>query len=142
MLAELIRSLVAGRITNDVFEKAVPRHSKDSAVGAVYADGAWGLYDDLREHRLKGRWRLSKANRHEVARWILFLEGDLEYEWPLLSLWQRLGLLAVNILTLGLATVLERRWYGRHGDLEVWPFMRGGDYEAALEKRPYLAGAR
>jgi hypothetical protein len=141
-LAELIRGLVAGRITNDDFDESGPRGSHDSAVDAVFFDGAWGLYDDLHEHRLKGRWRLSDGSRYQVARWILFLEGDLEYEWPTFGGWRRLGLIVSNLVTLGLARIGWRRWYGRHGDLAVWPFIRKADYEAALGKRPYLAGAR
>ncbi len=43
-LAELLRQLVAGRITNDEFEDRVPRDSPDPGIEAVLGDGAWFLY--------------------------------------------------------------------------------------------------
>jgi len=140
-LAELLRQLVAGRITNDEFEDRIPRDSPDPAIGAVFGDGAWCLYDDLHEHRPVGRYRLSRKARHEAARWILFLETDLEYEWPVLPMWKRLALTLASLATLGLLAIIMRRRNSRNAQLAVWPFRTPNAYEAALRQPPYLNGA-
>ena len=71
-LAELIRHLVAGLITNEEFGDRVPSSTEDPAVFEVFFGGAWHLYSDLREYYLKGKHRLPRDLRREVARWILF----------------------------------------------------------------------
>jgi hypothetical protein len=140
-LAELLRGLVAGRITNDEFELAIPRDSGDSAVREVFRDGAWFLYDDLHEHRLVGKYRLSRDGRDEVARWVLFLESDLEYEWPVPPMWKRVAFMLASVGTLGLLAAIMRRRNSRNGALAVWPFRTLSAYEAALRHPPYLNGA-
>jgi len=80
-LAELIRSLVSGSITNDEFEDRVPE-SNDRVVTEVFYHGAWCLYSDMKEYKLKGKDVLSKEDKSIVARWILFLKSENEYEWP------------------------------------------------------------
>jgi hypothetical protein len=70
-LAEALRHLVSGVITNDEFEDRLAR-SQDEAVVAVY-EQAWTLYDDLHEHRLTDKWRISDDAKQVIARWILFL---------------------------------------------------------------------
>ena len=107
----------------------------------VLDEGAWFLYDDLREHRLTGRYKLSPAARQSVARWILFLEGDLEYEWPVVPLVARFALLPFNLVTMGFVGRMVQRYASRGGDAEVWPFRRRTDYQAALKRPPYLGGA-
>jgi hypothetical protein len=99
------------------------------------------LYDDLREHRLTGRHKLSPADRQNVARWILFLENDLAYEWPVVPLAIRLALLPINLVTLGFAGRIVQRYASRGGDTEVWPFRRRRDYQAVLRRPPYRGGA-
>ena len=84
-LSELIRHLVAGRMTNDEFESRLSLHSADPAGCEVFLSGAWCLYSDLWEYGLTGKYRLPKQARREAARWILFLTTDLEYEWPRLG---------------------------------------------------------
>jgi hypothetical protein len=77
-VAELIRHLAAGQISNDEFEDRMPGSRDDPAVGAVFWNGAWLLYDDLREYKLVGKYRLPEEVRGEVSRWVLFLKSDLE----------------------------------------------------------------
>jgi len=138
---ELIRHLAAGQISNDEFEDRVPRSQNDPAIGAVFWNGAWLLYDDLRQYKLVGKCRLPKEARREVARWVLFLESDLEYEWPRLLGVYRFPGYVLNVITLGAMGWMIRTQLHRRGDASVWPFMRCSDYEAALAKPPYLAGA-
>ena len=45
-LAELLRHLATGLITNDEFDDRRPRGSKDLALRQVFAEGAWFLYSD------------------------------------------------------------------------------------------------
>ena len=134
-LSELIRHLAAGLITNDEFEDALPIRSHDPAVEELI-DESWYLSSDLSEYRFIGRYRLSRETKRHLARWILFLKTDLEYEWPT---WYPLLVLAANLFTLGLAGRLIRARWQRHGDLSVWPFIRSVDLEAALQRAPYLA---
>ena len=141
-LAELLRHFAAGLVSNDEFEDRCPRGSKDLAVGQILDQGAWFLYDDLHEHRLTGAYRLTNDDRKNVARWILFLESTLRYEWPVVPFAVRLAFLPFSVCTFGL---LGRpvQWYAdRGGPVDVWPFRRRSDYEAALKQPPYLRGAR
>ncbi len=153
-LAELIRHLVSGRISNDEFEDALPLGSRDPAVWEVFRNGAWCLYGDLEEHRLVGRRRLGRKTRREVARWIVFLKSEHEYEWPAsrdpvagwlalahLVSWQSpVGLLVHLLAGWAWARWRWRRWR-RSGDPAVWPFVRASDLEAARAAPSYLAGS-
>lgn len=106
--------------------------SCDLAIWEIHLNGAWYLYDDLHRHRLAGRYKIAPEAKTEVARWILFLRTDLEYEWPRLQGLAWLALFITNLITLGLAGTVVRRRMKRAGDAEVWPFLRQSDYEAAL----------
>lgn len=133
--AELLRQFAAGRLTNDEFADRWPQ-SLDPAV-TVVRDAAWFLYGDLREYRLTGPDRLSRHVRRQVVRWVLFLHTDLPYEWPIATAIQNVARQLVTVLSLGAAA---RFWAGRLracGEVEVWPFIRGADYRAAL-RRPKL----
>jgi hypothetical protein len=138
-LAALLRHLAAGQISNDQFEDRLPGMG-DPAVRQVFAEGAWFLYDDLHEHRLIGKHRLEPVSRKELARWILFLESELPYEWPIITGWIRLLLIPVHLLTLGVTTAAVQRYVRRGGDVDVWPFRRLEGYRMALNQPPYLNG--
>ena len=140
-LAELTRHLVAGRITNDEFEDRISLNSADPAVWEIFLSGPWYLYSDNREYRLTVKYRLLKGTRHDVARWILFLKTDFEYEWPQLGRFRSLLLLLGNLFSVGLLSVVYRRYSRRFGDSEVWPFLRRSDYDSALKQPPYFTGA-
>jgi hypothetical protein len=139
--AELLRHLVAGQITNDDFATRLPLSSGDPAVNQIFWNGAWLLYDDLREYRLVGSYRLPREPRREVARWILFLKSDLTYEWPRLLGYFRFPWYFLNVLSLGLLGFFVRRRLLHGGNLDVWPFYRESDYEVALARPPYFARA-
>jgi hypothetical protein len=139
-LAECIHQLAAGAITNREFEDKGEFESADDAIRAVFWGGPWLLYDDFRNYRLRGKHRLDPAVRKEAARWGLFLKADLPYEWSV----TRPGVLAsvlgafANFMTLGLAARRAQRKFERGGDITVWPFLRRADYDAALNRPPYL----
>lgn len=139
-LAVLLRRFVACRITNFEFDEDVPG-SDDAAVEAIGAM-AWTLYDDLKEHKLDGRRRLSKPDRRVIARWILFLYSDEEYRWPDYDL-ERIYNWPMNLLTFGWWERKKADEWSRFkaaGDFEVWPFMSRPSFEAALSNPPLLVG--
>ena len=138
-LAESIRALVSGQITNYEFEARVPDWSKDPAIKAVFNGGPWMLYDDFRTYRLRGAYKLVPELKTEVARWVIFLKTDLEYEWPVQNFLQRLLHFLGNVCTVGLVGLLYRRRLEKHGDVNVWPFVKESDYKVALEQPPYLS---
>jgi hypothetical protein len=135
-LAKAIRRLAAGLITNREFEAATTAFgsSADRAVRSVHRV-AWTLYDDLHEHRLEGAYALGRIERRQLARWVLFLRSDLEYEWPDLTTWGWL-LVLPNLLTFGAIGRLIARWHDRRGDAGAWPFIRSADLERAVRVWP------
>jgi hypothetical protein len=140
-LAEGIRHLAAGVVTNDEFENRVLSRSSDPAIEAVFLGGPWFLYHDLMRYRLRGAYRLSPAVRREAARWIIFLKSDLPYEWPIQrrNILQSLAWIALCLLPLGYCARVAERQFARHGDISVWPFIRHSDFEASLGMPTYLA---
>lgn len=137
-LAEQIRHLVAGQISNDEFEDRLPE-STDTAIWEIFWNGAWGLYDDLSEHKLCGSQRIEKNDRRDIARWVLFLKTDLEYEWPPFPPKPQLLNMLLSVLTLGIYNRLAANRWKTRGEAEVWPFVRRSDYEQALVAHPYLS---
>ena len=66
-LAALARRLASGAKTNEQFESQCP-DSKEAAVHDIYFYGLWPLYDDFIEHKLIGKWALTREGRTWVAR--------------------------------------------------------------------------
>ena len=139
-LGELTHHFVAGRITNREFENRCPR-SQDPAVREIFWNALWGLYDDFYEHRLVGRYYIQKDSRKDLARCILFLKSDLEYEWTPYPPRPRILTTLLSLLTLGFGNRLMAQRWRRQGNADVWPFIREEDYRRALERPPYLACA-
>ena len=137
-LAEAIRALAAGVISNFEFEKRVPLQSPDPAIDALFSGGAWFLYSDLSEYRLIDKHRLPRAATSEIARWVLFLRTDLPYEWPTIAGPRRILMGVLGVTTLGFSSWLYRRSFRRLGDFEVWPFVRRSDFNEALACPAYL----
>lgn len=130
--AEGLRHLASGTITNDEFEDWPYQTSKDAAITEIYTLAAWPLYDDLKEHRLTDEHALTEGMKLDLARCILFLRSDFEYEWPRRT---------------GIRSVLRRFHFGDPwrkcgGDKSVWPFFRKSDYRLAKsEAPPFLNGS-
>ncbi|TLY21350.1 MAG: hypothetical protein E6K64_11985 [Nitrospirae bacterium] len=137
-LTELLRRLVSGQITNYQFGDSFPLNTRDEACWAV-RDQAWMLYDDLSEHRLVGRNAVSKPNKRIVARSILFLYSDLEYEWPVHPCVGLKRLIAA-IFTFGiLPRHFDRKWQAA-GEFHVWPFICQNDFEESNNNPKLLRG--
>jgi hypothetical protein len=135
---ELLRHLASGQITNDEFQDNLPLKSTDPAVNVIFWNGAWLLYDDLREYKLIGKYRLSSQTKKEIARWTLFLKGDHEYRWPRLLWLYRFPGYLLTLLTVGIINVIAQRRLKQSGDIEVWPFLNREEYQRALEQPKYL----
>lgn len=128
--AELVRQLASGRLTNDEFEERWPA-SADPALSAV-REAAWFLYSDLRAYRLTGANRLPFAVRRQLSRWVIFLQSDLEYEWPVATRTEKLARSIAGLLTMGVATRLWKTALQVSEDADVWPFIRRVDFRRAL----------
>jgi hypothetical protein len=140
-LALDLRRLVSGVITNDDFRDE-GRPSSDPAIQAVEHQ-AWFLYSDNCNHRLVGQHRLKDDDRRIVARWIVFLDSDLEYMWPAWKHWPIKRLAIYDLFAL-----LFPRWYKKRkeekpfssiGDFDVWPFTSKADLETAVKNPRRLA---
>ena len=142
-LAEAIRALASGQLSNDQFEDRVSfiYQSPDPAVHEVFSQGAWSLYSDLWEYRLTGKHRLPKRAKSEVARWVLFLKTDQPYRWPTMSPLAGITHLLLSILTVGIYASFHRRKVALAGDISVWPFIDKTTYELSLRKPVYLHAA-
>jgi hypothetical protein len=194
-LAEALRHLISCRITNEQYVDRTEGllSSKDKTVREIFSETYW-LYDDYKEHKLDGGFALGKDARHEIARYIVFLHPDLEYEWPnlpisasgcsfvisyavmLLStygivrvppIWQVIA----GIVSAGGICIMALRCFLRESrtcrylwnvfhwltsridglvtkmvvgpviaNLDIWPFIKPEDLEAALEHPRLLSG--
>lgn len=167
-LAFHLRQLSNGQISNDAFEEAVMdkvsygwlpeqyHHAKqaenDDPVIRPMLEMAWGLYDDTRNHKLERNDALSEYAQKEIARYVLFLHSNQEYDWEYIEPTAPLTRLSITnilkcILTIGqyykilnLDWVKKRESIKRSGDFEVWPFKTRKDFERQLKKQPFLTG--
>ena len=128
-LAETLRQYVSGRVTNYALDD-LEINSEDDGVQAIKR-AAWFLYDDLHKHKAVGRHHIEKDNRHEISKWIVFLQSDEEYLWPRPSILKIIG----SILTLG----FYKPYALEYGEEEAWPFFASESLENAL-KKPKLFG--
>lgn len=127
-LAERLRHLASGTMTNYVFEDTGIR-SEDAVIDEIESRLAWPCYDDTPEHRLSGSHALTDGARLDFARAILFLKSDLPYEWRL-----HRGIRGL------LSRLFREALPEQRGDMCVWPFFRESDYREALQRQPYLHG--
>ena len=140
-LALLLHRYVAGRITNDDLADEAPARSSDPAIRPIY-EFAWQLYDDLSTHRAEGRHALMPETRRMVARWVLFLQSDLEYRWPRFSFMQIYNW-PLNLLTLGWWERRKSRrleTFQHAGHFKVWPFFTTDEFKRALRNPRFLRG--
>ncbi|WP_157372603.1 hypothetical protein [Photobacterium marinum] len=132
-LASLIRSLSSGQITNDEFEDRIPS-SEDMAIREIAWLGAWGLYSDTKEYKLRGKNALCSTDKSMVARWVLFLKSDFEYSWPTPTLKERI----LHKLSFGFLGKSIRQQNSIDGDLQYWPFVDQAQFNAAKTRTGYL----
>jgi hypothetical protein len=110
----------------------------------------WGLYDDTKEHKLIRADQLSKESLKLIARCILFLHSDKEYEWPYFDTNNPLFKFSLKDFIITILTIghhyrnrrfeLEQSFkdFQKLGDYDYWPFLRKGDYTEQLNKQPFL----
>ena len=145
--AELLRHFAAGRVTNDEFEDQIPlprvfsSKPTDLAITEIWFIAAWPLYDDFEEHALTGEYKVSDDERHVIAKCVLFLKTDQEYQWPRQSVLKQVLMDLRSLVTLGrfrynTTDLLD----AATGDLEAWPFISLSDLEIARRQPPYLTG--
>lgn len=144
--AEVLRRFIAGQITNDSFEDQVPE-TDDPAIWAIW-DTCWLFYDDFKEHRLDGKYRLSPDLRRQLSRWVLFLDSDLPYQWPKMRFPGRdprpftMRNPIKRFLTHGSIHPELTEKFLAAGHYPVWPFVSVKDYKAALAAPKRLSGGR
>lgn len=139
-IAALLKDLGTGKVTKVQFDERRPR-SRDRAVREVVAQARL-LLGDAREDPESGGLELGRDDRRDVERWILFLQTDLPYRWPILPLWARILGLIPSVLTFGLFWRPYRLWFERQGDFRVWPFLERRELDAARPVRPAGRGRR
>lgn len=99
------------------------------------------FFSDI-EYTLTGEYRASDDERREIAKCVLFLKTDQEYQWPRHStLKELLGDLRY-LVSFGRVPVYSSKELldAAAGDLEAWPFIRLKNLETARKRPPYLAG--
>jgi hypothetical protein len=136
--AELLRHFAAGRVLNWRYEDSADAFikSEDQAVVKVFW-AVWPAYCDIRKHYLTGKDRLDANGRHVVARYLLFLYSNLEYEWPV----EKRTRVWANFFTLGIWGWLDPLPPCR-GDDKVWPFFRRSDLDREAARPRLLGNAR
>jgi len=137
VVAEHLRRLASGRLTNAEFDSLRLDHSDDEALVAI-GDAGWSLYDDFLVYRLRGRRALKPETLDAVARCILFLDSDLAYEWPARR--PTVKSLLLTVLTFGSWLRRDRRRWETSGPHHVWPFFRESDFQRALANPRRLHG--
>lgn len=144
----LLRRLAAGRISEIEFDDALemlPLSGQDRVIDAIFEES----------------FSVESASRHDVARWILFLQSEAEYLWPgmdgMINPFYIIGAVASAWIcgygfhapivgwALAIAEILVgvRQTDRRHkpgGDITVWPFHRQQDFEEAKQYPRLLAG--
>ncbi len=134
--AELIRSLASGLVTNDEFEDRLflEVDFQDKAIIGVFSYGAWSLYSDNKEYRLKGSEALVPEEKTYAAKLVLFLRSNYEYEWPIKERKRSL----LHKLTFGILGEIEPDPWLNVGDEQFWPFLNENQFNQAKKEFGYL----
>lgn len=140
-VAEAIRHYLAGVSTNFALDDLLfGLKSRDPAIDAIRKQ-LWLIYDDLREHRHEGAWKIASEQREIVIRIILFLKSDFEYQWPNVPGWYRAVRPLIWLLTLGFGSSALDRQFGFQDIENVWPFRSLEEVRGAKNDPKYLAAA-
>lgn len=167
-LAFYLRQLSVGLISNDQFEDLITDEvshgwlpeqyyrsrevTSDDPIVQPMLELCWGLYDDTRNHKLVKSDALSGEALKIIARCILFLHSDREYEWPYFDTKTPINKFSLTdiiltILTLGHhfrnkreEQIISFYEWQKLGDYDFWPFFRKSDYEEQIKHQPFLSG--
>ena len=165
-LALHLRHLSVGLISNDEFENGIMdditkgwlpeqyRRSKqakfDDKIIVPMLELCWGLYSDTKNYKLTGSYQLPERSLKIIARSILFLHSDIEYEWPEFDFTNPLIRFSIKelfttVLTLGKYYRDKKQEqnqsylaYQKLGTHQHWPFFKLADYNEQLTKQPFL----
>jgi hypothetical protein len=164
--AQLIHTLqyvLAGGMTYSDYSALGLDDSDDVAVSRIWDELDDLLIDDLHPSRLL---EPDSTTQELIARCILFLQSNVEYQWPrspatpqywvvivlalvaigvtCLVLSERdycvlfgvavIGFASIAMMTLRTRFQVQLKRWQNAGTIEVWPFLRGEDYEAARMK--------
>ena len=140
--AELLRHFASGQITNGELEGQIPLPSKNLAIKEIRWFAACPLYEDIDEHTFTEEYSLSDDERREIAKCILFLKTDQEYQWPQHSALKELLAALKYLFGFGHVPIYcaKELLDAAAGDLEAWPFIHLKDLETTRKRPPYLAG--
>jgi hypothetical protein len=125
--ASQIRGFLASEITNFEFADDFPHDKSDRALRAIERR-LWLRYDDARTHHCN--FLPDSPPEMLFQRCALFLDTDMEYEWPDLS-FHNLAHPIVGVLTGDLFRFKRIKAAKLEGDYQVWPFFRIADFEHA-----------
>ena len=136
--AKTLERFLNCEITNEDFMEAFPQDRDDPALLAV-GDVAWFCYSEDRTHKLAGKHEPPAELRHLLENAVLFLQTELEYEWPP---YRFVSLKNGFLKLLGMRSMVERQFeeFKRAGDWEVWPFLRRSDYTEASNRAASIPG--
>jgi hypothetical protein len=130
---QLLKNLALGRTTNYECENDfmdMLARSKDPVIFALFRT-VRELSGDA-EQRLSETFSRGGQMRKRLCRWILFLQTDLEYEWPKERLAPGLRDFYKPSWLDKLFGISERTNFGfcSRGEYRVWPFFRESDFNA------------
>ncbi|WP_243472124.1 hypothetical protein [Winogradskyella sp. MH6] len=165
-LALHLRQLSTGQISNDDFEERImddvtygwlpeqyyrSKESKcDDKIIRPILEFSWCLYNDTYNHKLKGKHELTEGQIKDIARLILFLHSDQEYDWNYVDMTNPIIRFSFNdllksIITFGqyyrnikMSREQQFELMKKEGDFEYWPFKTKADYERQLKNQPFL----
>lgn len=165
-LAYHLRHLSIGLITNDEFENYITddvtfgwlpeqyyraKEAKcDDLIIRPMLELSWCLYSDLKEYKLIGKSKLNDNQLKDIARYILFLHSENEYEWKYIDPTNPLIRFSFKDILLSVLT------FGKHyrdrlteknneysemektKGYEFWPFINKIQFEKQLKENPFL----
>ena len=134
--AEKVRYFVNGGITNFEFEDSQPS-TRDEAVLAIY-DTLWLFYDDFEKHKLVLGHAIPEKTKKDMARWLMFLYSDEEYEWPPIS-YPGARPLEHGFLSKIFGGPDKESKFMRRGGYGFWPFISEETYLQAKQNPSLLS---
>lgn len=142
-LAQALRHYASGLITNWQLDDVEGKRD-DAGVEAIKGM-AWLYYDDNHKHFASGKHALTREEKREFCRWILFLHSGLEYKWPDFNFYSGGEDPILNFLTFGKYNrhqnrKMEEEWaaFAACGDFSVWPFSTKEEFDSANRRPPFL----
>ena len=141
LLAENLRYYIMGTITNFEFinrMKPIYR-TKDKGVRIIESE-FWFCYDDLKEHRNIGKYKLSEETEKHIKRSILFLKSNNEYEWKDPKFPNPINWI-LNLISLRVYPKNSKEKEVENielGDESVWPFFRKTEFDYEINNPIFL----